>query len=1290
MKKIFTLFAALAMVMSMSAAPYLKGSFNGWGEGNSLSSGSTTVTLNANATYEFKVNDGSNWYGNNGTMTSTNCTDWTMSTSGGNCKIKTTIAGVYTFKWNASSKKLSVVYPTEAVEINYYITGSGNLVGGDGWKANEIKMTNNDGTYTYTFTNLAAGNYEMKITQGNWDNTLGFSNLATSYVGVTGNNDNNIIMALADATNLTVTVTGTTVSLSLPEKTNTIYFVNEKGWAKVNAYVWTDNPYKPWPGEAMTKVEGKTYGGKDVYTYTYPANNSKVIFNDGGSNQTGDLTYSEATPYYYNDKWNASIAYDKAKYTVTVTAENGTVTGAGEYEEGKEATLTATAAEGYEFVNWTKGEEVVSTENPYKFTVTADVALVANFKLIPPTKYTVTVTATAEGENVVSGGGEYEDGEEVKVTASEDLEGWVFIGWTEDGEFVANDPEYTFVVKGDVELVAVYAADLGENKVTDLVIDGDNMLLTGSVADFQMGTMNLELALGEYNEEEGKFLLTEESKLYVGETNFTFVDGMAAVDMDTNSAMAIVVFEHNGAYFHMTVNMSAAAAEPIVVVVENATLDDQVESTGFFYMAGECTIDGVIYPVKAEIPSLDKTKAEAEYENVMVEVGTWEGEYLGNATGTATVSVVDNVVTLTGVIENPMTHVAFDVTISGTLSVEEPEVIAYELNGGEFPAVVVPTNEELALAFKQDYAEYFAIEGLTDTDMKREVGNFIYVTNSKGGDAIKFITENANWKWLHDYILTVAGNIPEGTNVGFYWRANLDGFFHCKNAVAVGGVASADYTVAGKPEAWGAAYQAAHAVVLPTEPVDAPYTLPTPVKEGYKFVGWYDNAEGTGEPMTVIPAGWDGTLYAIWVEIYTITVEAENGTVEGAGNYEHGAEATLTATAAEGYEFTCWTSGKDTVSTANPYKFTVTADVALVANFKEAAPTYDLELVAKDLYSASDEVKTQFEGSNSLNPDMTISVTLFASKYGTYTSTGAEEDEFNAFYAGSQILGELTYSYSDELKSDLVVIIGTITDEEETSTIKVTMYEEYLEPTDVVVLNNLQKNVQKMGWMSNLMLFNAANDTIITISGCDGTYGKYSAWGTFGADELEGKGEWKNDGENDVFVGVLYNADKTKVFQVTATTPAEKIKEYTYELADVSFTLSEASNTLIIEAYAEEPEPVQVYLELAGWTPEQTIYAVGEMCGSIANMDNIEGADVANLTYEVESYLEGKELTITAQVEDATGNTYLLILTGEYDSTTTALDNLNTTVAPVKMIENGQLIIINNGVQFNAQGQVIK
>jgi hypothetical protein len=38
----------------------------------------------------------------------------------------------------------------------------------------------------------------------------------------------------------------------------------------------------------------------------------------------------------------------------------------------------------------------------------------------------------------------------------------------------------------------------------------------------------------------------------------------------------------------------------------------------------------------------------------------------------------------------------------------------------------------------------------------------------------------------------------------------------------------------------------------------------------------------------------------------------------------------------------------------------------------------------------------------------------------------------------------------------------------------------------------------------------------------------------------------------------------------------------------------------------------------------------------------------------------------------------------------TALDNIDSTVAPVKAIVNGQLIIIKNGVQYNAQGAVVK
>ena len=42
-----------------------------------------------------------------------------------------------------------------------------------------------------------------------------------------------------------------------------------------------------------------------------------------------------------------------------------------------------------------------------------------------------------------------------------------------------------------------------------------------------------------------------------------------------------------------------------------------------------------------------------------------------------------------------------------------------------------------------------------------------------------------------------------------------------------------------------------------------------PVRDGYLFLGWYDNAEGVGEPYQRTPFGRleDLTLYALWQEM---------------------------------------------------------------------------------------------------------------------------------------------------------------------------------------------------------------------------------------------------------------------------------------------------------------------------------------------------------------------------------------------------------------------------------------
>lgn len=53
------------------------------------------------------------------------------------------------------------------------------------------------------------------------------------------------------------------------------------------------------------------------------------------------------------------------------------------YDPGQVATVAATPASGYSFVNWTEGSTVVSTRFTYTFTLTTSRALVANFRQTP-------------------------------------------------------------------------------------------------------------------------------------------------------------------------------------------------------------------------------------------------------------------------------------------------------------------------------------------------------------------------------------------------------------------------------------------------------------------------------------------------------------------------------------------------------------------------------------------------------------------------------------------------------------------------------------------------------------------------------------------------------------------------------------------------------------------------------------------------------------------------------------------------------------------------------------------
>ena len=103
----------------------------------------------------------------------------------------------------------------------------------------------------------------------------------------------------------------------------TIYFVNNAGWSKIQAYAWGDNGTNAsWAGVDITanKLDEKI-GEYDVYSYTVIQGSYKnVIFNDGSA-QTKDYFWTDGNYYWHNEAVNfagGTKAQAEEKFSVPV------------------------------------------------------------------------------------------------------------------------------------------------------------------------------------------------------------------------------------------------------------------------------------------------------------------------------------------------------------------------------------------------------------------------------------------------------------------------------------------------------------------------------------------------------------------------------------------------------------------------------------------------------------------------------------------------------------------------------------------------------------------------------------------------------------------------------------------------------------------------------------------------------------------------------------------------------------------------------------------------------------
>ena len=238
---------------------------------------------------------------------------------------------------------------------------------------------------------------------------------------------------------------------------NATYTFNVEGNRNLVAN-FTENTYtitvSANPSNGGTATGGGTFTYGQSCTVTATANTGYTFTNwiENGNVVSNNANYT----FTVEGNRNLVANFTAITYTITVSANpsnSGTTSGGGTYTHGQSCTVIATSADGYTFMNWTENGSVVSTDANYSFIVTNNRSLVANFEEQQPDTYSINVSPNPNIGGTVTGGGNYNGGQQCTVTATANT-GYTFANWTENGEVVTTNASYTFIVTGNRTLVA--------------------------------------------------------------------------------------------------------------------------------------------------------------------------------------------------------------------------------------------------------------------------------------------------------------------------------------------------------------------------------------------------------------------------------------------------------------------------------------------------------------------------------------------------------------------------------------------------------------------------------------------------------------------------------------------------------------------------------------------------------------------------------------------------------------------------------------------------------------------
>lgn len=578
---------------------------------------------------------------------------------------------------------------------------------------------------------------------------------------------------------------------------------------------------------------------------------------------------------------------------------SGTTTGDGSFAPGSNATVTATPAVGYKFLNWTDDGVIVSSNLSYTLAMDVNHSLVANFALDVPQRNITTASAPLAG-GTTTGDGLYDEASNVTVTATPNA-GYTFTNWTEGAAIVSSSASYTFAASIDRDLVAnftalpTYTVSTSAAPLIGGTTTGDGSFVSGSNATLT-ATPNAGYFFVNWTVN-GNQVSTNASYTFAVTANKTLVANFSVIGATlrtistSSSPVAGGTLSGAGVYADgssVTVEATPAPGYEFskwkiggttvsTVPIYTFTVSANVTLTASFVRVYYITAD--VFPVAGGTTEMDSLSYKLN-ENARADAFPNAGyEFVGWMENGVLVST-----------DNPYN---FNVTSDRTI------VANFALIGG-----VTINTSSAPVAGGDTFGAGSYLIGDSVTVSAIENPGYAFV-NWKQGATI--VSTNPDYTFTASVSRTLVANfVPV---VQYTIAANA--------APALGG------SVLG-----AGIYNSGSNVTLTATP-----------NAGYIFTNWTNGATVLSSNASYsFPASANATLvahFAEGVEILTDVSPPGAGATTGDGSIPSGTSATLTATANAGFTFLNWTDGLgNIVSTNASFTFTPIASDTLTANFE--------------------------------------------------------------------------------------------------------------------------------------------------------------------------------------------------------------------------------------------------------------------------------------------------------------------------------------------------------------------